>query len=1002
MATSLETHKPPNIANDDMSDDSLSDYDETILEHAELLPNDTPTTVNTTNTTTTTTTAAATATATATTAAAANTNNNNNTSALFALSSNSRSSASPLPGRRKASNKRRFILPTSDDADEDEVDDDKMSINQNLSLQDSKVQSNGETNLTVMHKDDSPLYADIINAEYELDQVYTANMDKFIYGCDGDEPVLTPLMLAVRNNKSGVVKQLLDDGCNVNQSTPVSGNTALHFACRRGGGHPCIIRLLLLNGADRNIANKENITALDIGRKENIIIFDMDNKQLAKLDKANKHGETPLHRLAEAGTVQEMSNLLAQGAYINSQCNAEHTPLHKASLNGREDLVKVLLEAGAYPNIRNGDGETPLHDGCANDHLDVVRTLLASGADPRVSNTSGDLPRDKAVEDADSKKNVDEIVKLLDEQAKKFQEQCSEQFNGGDKSRTHSCRQSLVETSEIFRLLPVLGGSIRSSFESDNGSFNSLSTRSARRTPTPNSHLYDDPKYRYRDGTGKMMIHVAIETDNVEALANLLEQGADPQARDKRLRTPLHYAAKAGNTEAAKLLLEVYAKKEASNDVNLFDDQMKTPLHEAVGRYHPQMIDYLIEWGANANLQDLSGDRPVDIAIKRGLSLSDLEVKKLKRDLSSDGNITQDLGGGEEEEGNNMKMEDVEMSNGGSGRIAEEQEQEQNPKNASYEKIQSGTKSMHGHTQSDGDIRLPNSLLLPKRKARNIFANKIQLSIPRTFVKLGQVLQNGKTQHGRRHSVSSIEDREIRGFRMSRGLRKRASRPSPPAQSIQSSNGSSPTSKTKFSFSGLVSGFPITKPTSIATSIATATAVSKNEISPNGLSSVAGLTITKLENGSEESLSTTCSVPVCTQSYSDDSTNVHEMEDIRSLQVQTEPNTDNTTVPMKAPTPSRRKRHLLFKTIRLPKYAPCVTSSRYMSPAAANEKGAKGILEYFPGLNELKEEGDEDDNNNNSMGVNDSTDTKLRIRAVEDDQSQQHFHHGMSISDILN
>ena len=64
-------------------------------------------------------------------------------------------------------------------------------------------------------------------------------------------------------------------------------------------------------------------------------------------------------------------------------------------------------------------------------------------------------------------------------------------------------------------------------------------------------------------------LYDAAKSGDIVKARQLLQQGADVNAKDQFLRTPLHVAASEGNAEVAKLLIEKGA------DVNARDESWK-------------------------------------------------------------------------------------------------------------------------------------------------------------------------------------------------------------------------------------------------------------------------------------------------------------------------------------------------------------------------------------------------------------------------------------------
>ncbi|XP_030072856.1 ankyrin repeat and SOCS box protein 13 [Microcaecilia unicolor] len=89
---------------------------------------------------------------------------------------------------------------------------------------------------------------------------------------------------------------------------------------------------------------------------------------------------TPVHEAARQGQVQQLQQLIDNGACVNLVTVDSITPLHEACLNGQTQCVKLLLSAGAQVDSRNIDGSTPLCDACASGSIECMKLLLEHGA----------------------------------------------------------------------------------------------------------------------------------------------------------------------------------------------------------------------------------------------------------------------------------------------------------------------------------------------------------------------------------------------------------------------------------------------------------------------------------------------------------------------------------------------------------------------------------------------------------------------------------------------
>ena len=104
----------------------------------------------------------------------------------------------------------------------------------------------------------------------------------------------------------------------------------------------------------------------------------------------NQYGDTPLHRLSQAGELRAVEHaVLEQKIPVNAQDNAGWTALHEACSCGHKQVAVFLLQHGANPNVVSNDGTAPVHDAVTSRDFNFLKLLVSFGADPLV--TQGDI-----------------------------------------------------------------------------------------------------------------------------------------------------------------------------------------------------------------------------------------------------------------------------------------------------------------------------------------------------------------------------------------------------------------------------------------------------------------------------------------------------------------------------------------------------------------------------------------------------------------------------------
>ena len=125
--------------------------------------------------------------------------------------------------------------------------------------------------------------------------------------------------------------------------------------------------------------------------------------------------------------------------------------------------------------------------------------------------------------------------------------------------------------------------------------------------------VYDGANIHAKDEYGETPLHLVcgtvIHRISVEDVKCLVDHGADPNTKNSFGIAPLHYASQCAHVNVVQYFL-----RHGGGNVNLCDNQGKTPLHRAcIGEGNAYVIQCLLEHGAR-NVKDYKGWTPLHYA----------------------------------------------------------------------------------------------------------------------------------------------------------------------------------------------------------------------------------------------------------------------------------------------------------------------------------------------------------------------------------------------------
>ena len=439
-------------------------------------------------------------------------------------------------------------------------------------------------NIKLANRDGAtPLYlASLHGSARMIDKLLKAGVDVNQLGPQGE----TPLMLAARTGNLDAIRVLLDHHADVNAKDKLRGTTALMWAAEQA--HPEAVKLLIEHGAavgaqsDIDTRNARNNLANTVKQR-----LHSSFGVLGKRGPGND-GTPPLPEAAPPAPVKAPAVASKGGPAV--QPNGEDevlaffrrpakkdggglTPLVYAARENCIECVKTLVEAGADVNQRTYYGWTALLVATQNRHYQLAKYLLEHGANPNTPNNGGWTPLYLATDN----RNIE----------------------GGD----YPVRAPDMDHLDFINLLIAKGADVNARIcgvESTPEECKGDSTET--RTNFTMQWLFED---------GATPFLRAAQSGDVELMKLLIAHGANPKIFTAHNVTPLAVASGIGwvegvtfewspeqTTEAVKMCLDL------GIDPNVADDEGRTALHGAAHKGRLEVIQMLVDRGANLDAHD--------------------------------------------------------------------------------------------------------------------------------------------------------------------------------------------------------------------------------------------------------------------------------------------------------------------------------------------------------------------------------------------------------------
>ena len=276
-----------------------------------------------------------------------------------------------------------------------------------------------------------------------------------------------------------------------------------------------------------------------------------------------------LFNAVSGNRISEIEQLLKQGADVNAKDKNGWTPLYWDAFKGNIDIGKCLIENGAIVNATDKDGWTPLHEALSWNQIGVAKLLIENGADVNAKDGDGRTPLHWALS-----WNQIGVAKLLIE-------------NGADVNAKDKNGWTPLHWASRWKQIGIAKLLI------ENGV---------------------DPFIKNKDG------QTPLDSCNNDTIREMLEKYMNEYNQTIDETKNNEYSIFNNNLLDAVFNSDLIEVKKCvfsgKYNIDVQDDKGYTPLMYAIMDHNFDIVEFLVDHGADINLCNFKGQSPLKIAYK--------------------------------------------------------------------------------------------------------------------------------------------------------------------------------------------------------------------------------------------------------------------------------------------------------------------------------------------------------------------------------------------------